>query len=139
MNSEYFNYFNILNHLTLKTIMSNILRRAFVTRQEFDPTNIEHIASLKCFVSTGNWGEMQFFAELPFIEVPTTVLMKYVQHQLGVSLETASERNTRLASLNLKRETYMTTAQNAKIAASRLENSNMLIKKMVNSTLIKMQ
>jgi hypothetical protein len=77
--------------------MPDILNRAFVTRAYFDPTNAEHLESLKSFVRTGNWGSIQFHAELPYVEVPATVLMKYAQHTLGAKPETVIERGQRLA------------------------------------------
>jgi len=62
------------------------LRGTRVRRESFDPTNEEHLASLRKFVSTGSWGEVKFFAEAPFTEVPATVLMKYAAHNLETSL-----------------------------------------------------
>lgn len=61
---------------------STILRRGAVRREEFDPTNQEHLRSLECFVATGRWGDVQFFTEAPYIDVPMTVLMKFTMYQL---------------------------------------------------------
>jgi hypothetical protein len=77
--------------------MSNILREAIVKREEFNPQNVNHIKSLECFVKTGTWGDVKFHAELPYIEVPMTVMMKYIQHSLGISAQTAVSRPTRSA------------------------------------------
>lgn len=74
--------------------MSNILREAVVKREQFNPQNVNHIKSLECFVKTGTWGDVKFHAELPYIEVPMTVMMKYIQHSLGVRSETAIQRST---------------------------------------------
>lgn len=70
---------------------SSILRRASVNRQHFDPTNAQHVESLKTFIETGNWGEVQFYCEYPFTDVPTTVLTKFVGFQLNVRRQTAEE------------------------------------------------
>lgn len=73
------------------------LRRPLVERQYFDPTNPKHLESLDTFLKTGNWGEVQFYAELPFVEVPITVLTKFAMYERGVAAETAEERAARLA------------------------------------------
>jgi len=75
---------------------SSLLMRAAVNRQHFDPTNPEHLASLRRFINTGNWGSVQFFCEYPFSEVPMTVLMKFAGHHLGAARETAAERLARV-------------------------------------------
>jgi hypothetical protein len=77
------------------------LRRPLVERQYFDPTNPKHLESLDTFLKTGNWGEVQFYAELPFVEVPVTVLTKFAMYERGVSAETAQERAARLATKSL--------------------------------------
>jgi hypothetical protein len=71
--------------------LSTALRRASVKRMAFDPTDPAHCASLACFIQTGNWGDVQFYCEHPFTDVPMTVLMKYAGHQLGVSRLTSAE------------------------------------------------
>jgi hypothetical protein len=77
--------------------MPSILNRAqLVNRQLFDPTNEAHLISLKNYLRTGNWGDVQFFAELPFVEVPITVLTKYAQHLLDVVPETVREKDARM-------------------------------------------
>lgn len=68
-----------------------------VRRENFDPTNEEHLASFKHFIVTGNWGNVQFLAELPFIEVPMTVLMKFAGHHLGAKRESAKEASARFS------------------------------------------
>lgn len=60
------------------------LSRFRLRREYFDPKNAAHVASLKIFIKTGNWGEIQFFPEQPYENVPTTVLMKYAEHNLKV-------------------------------------------------------
>lgn len=77
------------------------LRRPIVERQLFDPTNPDHLESLDTYLRTGNWGEVQFFAELPYVEVPITVLMKFAMYERGVSAETEAERQVRFATKNL--------------------------------------
>lgn len=70
---------------------SSILRRASVNRQHFDPTNSDHIDSLRTFIRTGNWGAVQFYCEFPFTDVPMTVLMKHASHVLSTSRWTSEE------------------------------------------------
>jgi len=65
--------------------LASSLRGTRVRRESFDPTNQEHLESLRKFVSTGSWGEVKFFAEAPFTEVPATVMMKYAAHTLGTT------------------------------------------------------
>jgi hypothetical protein len=62
--------------------MSNILREARIPRECFDPKNTAHLKSLKMFLDTGNWGEIQFYAEAPYVTVPETVLRKVAQAAL---------------------------------------------------------
>lgn len=73
------------------------LQRAFVQRETFDPTNAAHLESFDTFIKTGNWGDIQFYVELPYNEVPMTVLMKYVEHQRQVKRETEDARSQRFA------------------------------------------
>ena len=72
---------------------SSILKRGSVNRQHFDPTNPEHLESLKTFVKTGNWGKVQFFCEYPFSDVPMTVLMKFAGHHLQASRRKTGEED----------------------------------------------
>lgn len=76
---------------------STILSRACATRQYFDPMNVQHLESLQHFIRTGNWGDVQFFREFPFSDVPMTVLMKYAGHLLNATRETDIERASRIA------------------------------------------
>ena len=76
--------------------MPDILKQPLVDRQKFDPTNDSHLASFKDFIRTGNWGDIQFFTELPYNEVPMTVLMKYAEHISGVMRESVAERIARI-------------------------------------------
>ena len=55
---------------------SGILRNGRVTRVEFDPTDSDHRDSLSEFLETGNWGKIQFYPEVPYLNVPETVLRK---------------------------------------------------------------
>tara|TARA_R110000868_G_scaffold90057_8_gene250225 strand:+ start:2741 stop:2959 length:219 start_codon:yes stop_codon:yes gene_type:complete len=57
-------------------LQTGTLRRAGIPREEFNPGNNEHRASLRKFLLTGNWGDIQFFAEEPYISVPETVMRK---------------------------------------------------------------
>ena len=79
----------------------SILNRTFINRETFDPTNEAHLESLQHFIRTGNWGSVQFFAELPYCEVPMAVLMKFAEHKLQVSRETPQERAGRFATMDL--------------------------------------
>lgn len=81
--------------------MSEILMRGRTERVFFDPTNNEHLESFKLFLRTGNWGKVQFYPELPYLEVPATVQTKYALHSLGVKPETRVEYNARIATKNL--------------------------------------
>ncbi len=56
---------------------SRVLSKPNVNREMFDPKNKEHRASLKKFIETGNWGDVQFFAEYPYVTVPETVFRKF--------------------------------------------------------------
>ena len=67
-----------------KTILS---RTQLVTRCKFNPENVQHRESLKSFLTIGRWGEIQFCAELPHVEVPATVLTKYALWCLNRELE----------------------------------------------------
>lgn len=79
--------------------MSDILRQArLVSREVFDPTNPTHMESFKTFLRTGNWGEVQFWPELPYVEVPMTVMMKFILHTLQLQPESPQERVARIAS-----------------------------------------
>ncbi len=58
--------------------------REMIRREFFDPKNEQHVESMKAFVRTGNWGNVQFFCEHPYTDVPTTVFMHYLEHHLNV-------------------------------------------------------
>lgn len=82
--------------------MSDILRRArLVNREIFEPTNEAHVASLKIFLVTGSWGDVQFYPEAPYTEAPATVMTKYARHTLGVTVESFTEKAARLAGRNV--------------------------------------
>jgi hypothetical protein len=76
---------------------SSVFVKPLIQRERFDPKNDKHLESLEVFIRTGNWGTIQFFPELPYNEVPMTVLMKYAEHMSGVTRESSVERNDRLS------------------------------------------
>lgn len=82
---------------------SSVLRTGLVKREHFNPLNEDHLVSLKHFIRTGNWGDIQFYCEQPFSDVPMTVLMKYAGHLLAVQRETAGERMARICAMDLVR------------------------------------
>lgn len=84
--------------------LSSVLRRASVNRTFFDPTNQEHIDSFNVFLKTGNWGDVQFYCEHPYSDVPMTVLMKFASHTQGVQRESTLERTVRMAAKFPKKE-----------------------------------
>lgn len=61
---------------------SGVLRNNGMKREEFDTNNPKHLASAKHFLETGNWGEVQFYPELPYLNVPETVLRKLAKEAL---------------------------------------------------------
>lgn len=66
-----------------------VLTHSLFKREIFNPKNTKHLKSFDHFVKTGIWGDIKFHAELPYVEVPTTVLMKYAQSQRKVVRQTA--------------------------------------------------
>lgn len=64
---------------------SSILRQHGQARTYFDPANKLHCASLKVYLETGSWGDVQFFPEYPYTDVPTTVLAKFAKFRLKAS------------------------------------------------------
>ncbi len=109
--------------------MSDLLKRTQIIRREiFDPRKKEHLESLKIFLQTGNWGDIQFYAELPYIEVPMTVLTKYSTYMLKVETETRTERQERIASLNLEQfvEQSLSQREQALAKSNQLMNSMLL-------------
>lgn len=83
----------------------SVLARAQVKREIFDPANDAHLASMKIFLSTGNWGSVQFYAELPYIEVPMTVMRKFCEYTLQIERETEKARAERFSTMNLVKPT----------------------------------
>lgn len=75
---------------------SSALRRMRIKREFFDPTNKEHLASLKHYMETGNWLQ-QFYPEAPFTDVPMTVFRKFAGMHLDV-LVTEAQRDAKTAS-----------------------------------------
>jgi hypothetical protein len=64
---------------------STILRKFSPRREEFVPTNQEHLDSLAAYIKTGSWGSVMFYPEHPYTDVITTVLYKHAMHVLGVT------------------------------------------------------
>ena len=73
---------------------STVLRRHGNNRVFFDPTNPDHIESMKHYMETGNWLQ-QFYPEDPFIEVPMTVFRKFAGMHLGVLVTTSQKLEAR--------------------------------------------
>jgi hypothetical protein len=109
--------------------MTDILRRArLVNREIFDPTNEAHLLSLKVFLATGNWGDVQFYPEAPFTEAPATVMTKYARHMLNVeaqSLEEAAAARAARGVLPFPR--VLTRDEREHEAAARLAKANELM------------
>ena len=61
---------------------SQALALAEIPKVSFDPTNKQHLASLKSFLTLGKWGKVRFAPELPHVEVPATCLHKLALHAL---------------------------------------------------------
>ena len=61
---------------------SRILKSAQVRREEFNPKNKEHLKSYQKFLKTGNWGDVQFHCEFPYVTVPETVSRKFANYTL---------------------------------------------------------
>ena len=74
---------------------SAALRNHGRTRAAFDPRNEKHVASLKHYLETGSWGDVMFFLEHPFTDVPTYVLTQYTSFMLGAKRETPAEKAVR--------------------------------------------
>lgn len=109
--------------------MFDILQRTVhVKREKFDPTNQAHLDSLAAYLRTGNWGDIQFYPELPFIEVPITVLTKFAMHHLKAKPESAIERDARLSTKNLVQpQRPMTGAQARASNEAHLVEANRLL------------
>jgi hypothetical protein len=65
-------------------LMSKILKGNQIKREIFNPRNKAHQDSLRKFLETGNWGDIQFFVESPYVTVPQTVMRKFCAHHLGM-------------------------------------------------------
>lgn len=57
-----------------------------VNRVTFDPSKKAHLESVKTFMETGNWGDIQFFCEYPYTDVPMTVLTKFTAFKLKADM-----------------------------------------------------
>lgn len=64
---------------------SSILRKFSPRREEFDPTNQEHLDSLATYIRTGRWGGVMFHMEGNSTDVVHAVLLKHAMHVLGVT------------------------------------------------------
>lgn len=86
------------NFLEVQDVLnrSTVLRTVAGNRTDFDANNPVHLDSLKKFIQTGVWGDVTFYCEYPFTDVPMTVLIKYAGHMLGTERETAATRLDRL-------------------------------------------
>lgn len=69
---------------------SSILRGVSSHRVAFDPAKKSHCASLKSFLETGKWGDVMFYPEYPYTDVPTYVLAKFACHALKVQRKTSA-------------------------------------------------
>lgn len=76
---------------------STSLRKAGAHRMFFDPSLQSHLDSFDQFLKTGNWGEIHFFCESPYSDVPMTVLMKFAMYEQNVKREPLAERTARIA------------------------------------------
>ena len=70
-------YHHIESQIMNAQFSSRVLSEHQVRRESFDSNNKEHRASLKKFLETGNWGDVQFFTEYPYVTVPETVFRKF--------------------------------------------------------------
>ena len=60
-------------------IQTRILKGDLIKRETFNPSSKSHRESLHNYLTTGNWGSVQFFAEAPYVTVPETVLRKMAE------------------------------------------------------------
>lgn len=100
--------------------LSTALRRHTVNRVSFDPSSESHLDSFDMFLRTGNWGDIQFFCEHPYTDVPMTVLMKFAMYKQSVQRETRAEHLVRTTGMNLAAPIVETTEQKQK----RLHDTN---------------
>ena len=49
----------------------------------FDPSNIEHRASLKSYLASGQWGTIRFDLEHPYLDLATMALRKLAIYTLN--------------------------------------------------------
>lgn len=80
---------------------SSLLRQHSKSREVFKPDNSEHRKSLQNFIKTGNWGDVKFFCEAPYTDVPTTVLMAFASFELKTKRNTLAEQTAFLSKKNL--------------------------------------
>jgi hypothetical protein len=74
------------NNLTIDHLQSKILIGSRIKRESFDPENKDHLKSYLKYINSGNWGEVHFFSEAPFVTVPATVNHRYALHTLKEKL-----------------------------------------------------
>lgn len=111
--------------------MSDILRRArLVNREIFDPTNEAHIESFKIFLRAGNWGDIQFYPEVPYTEAPATVMAKFSRHVLNIVPEAAVARSERLAARGILQ---MAPTESAEIRAARIARANDMVREQLTA------
>jgi hypothetical protein len=70
---------------------SSILRSVSSHRVAFDPANTTHRASLKKFLETGTWGEVMFYPEYPYTDVPSYVLARFAEYHLKAEFVEATQ------------------------------------------------
>lgn len=100
--------------------LSTALRRHTVNRVSFDPSLQSHLDSFDVFLRTGNWGDIQFYCEHPYTDVPMTVLMKFAMYEQSVQRETRAEQLERLAGMSLATPVVESAEQKQK----RLQDTN---------------
>ena len=71
--------------------MSVILETAAIVRVAFDPADLAHLKSLQHWLKCGNWGDVKFKVESPYITVPETVMRKMCAHAVEQGLTAQCE------------------------------------------------
>lgn len=67
---------------TVDKIHYGVLSPNVIKREIFDPSLEEHTKSLKKYMETGRWGDVQFYSEYPYATVRDTVLTKFAVFNL---------------------------------------------------------
>jgi hypothetical protein len=68
-----------------------VLSQSKVARVKFNPKSKKHLDSLKMFLETGRWGDVQFQVEAPYVSVPHMVLTKFAMDRLRISTPDVSQ------------------------------------------------